>query len=645
MNYKLVKESYRNDGKEAISDFISLCLEEASLYRRGTGFFTSSALKAYANSLINIINNETKVEILCSTKISDPTLINSLSKINDSKAIEDINEMILAAVDFSKDINNRDLQGKILAYLLKSNKLEIKVVVPNFSSDIYHTKYGYFQYESGDKVAFEGSFNESIKGHRDSIEKAVIYRSWADDYEKRRFDEAVIEVDREWNNSARYSETYPLDKDLIEKIVSIAPSKTEINKEIEEYLSSRKTGTSLWKHQEEAVNTFLEKERGILEMATGTGKTTTALAIINQLYEKDLIDTVVIETYGNALLDQWNKELESANLNLAIHREYGSNREANEFIVSPKDSILIIGQDAKKLSNIFTKSSIQNNKSRTLIIHDEVHKFGGKSYIKNLSGVLSQYRYSLGLSATPERDYDDSSEESGNQFIEQEVGTVIYKFGLEEAIEAGILCHFNYLPVHLEFSDEDKQKKVKLIRRYNSPRSDEEPLNEKKFIIELGKIRKKAEFKPRKLNSFLKQHPELLKNSVMFVEDKNHGEEIIEIVRKFTPYFAKFYSENDPNELNHFKKGQVETIIACTRLDEGIDIQSLKNIFLISATSAKISNIQRLGRCLRKDPLNPNKIAHVIDFIVQGNADDVDELNADEKREIWLGELSKYRKK
>ena len=84
---------------------------------------------------------------------------------------------------------------------------------------------------------------------------------------------------------------------------------------------------SRWTHQDEAVRCFLEKEQGILEMATGTGKTRTAIRIIEELYREKRIDQVLIITYGNDLLDQWYKELLLQCRTAAVFRWYGRYKE------------------------------------------------------------------------------------------------------------------------------------------------------------------------------------------------------------------------------------------------------------------------------------------------------------------------------
>ena len=83
---------------------------------------------------------------------------------------------------------------------------------------------------------------------------------------------------------------------------------TKNTKKDKEYKKEKET-FSLWPHQQEAVKKFLEIRAGILEMATGTGKTKTSLEILKILLVENKINSCIVSTEGNALLDQWYTEI------------------------------------------------------------------------------------------------------------------------------------------------------------------------------------------------------------------------------------------------------------------------------------------------------------------------------------------------
>ena len=132
-NIKRLKRTYRNSrkGEKIGRDLIAPCLRECVLYRRGTGTFTSSILSTYIRSIDEILDNNTKIEILCSPQI-DETLFNSLTKVtseeNKEKLIKDfIDEFISESSGINKDISNREYKEKLLSYLISKDILEINL--------------------------------------------------------------------------------------------------------------------------------------------------------------------------------------------------------------------------------------------------------------------------------------------------------------------------------------------------------------------------------------------------------------------------------------------------------------------------------------------------------------------------------------
>ena len=93
---------------------------------------------------------------------------------------------------------------------------------------------------------------------------------------------------------------------------------------------------------------FLAAERGVLNMATGTGKTRTALKILQALFARQDIDTVIVCTDGNDLLDQWYGELLSVrrkiNRYLRVFRQYRSTKELQGFVLDPNKGILLVSR-------------------------------------------------------------------------------------------------------------------------------------------------------------------------------------------------------------------------------------------------------------------------------------------------------------
>mgnify|MGYP003971233503 CR=1 FL=1 len=677
-NYRNLKTTYSNGiGVNIGRDLIKTCLLDCKLYRRGTAFFSSSSLKSYADLICNLIEKEVKLEILCSPVIQDKNLIKILEQ-NSTKdqrkaVLKEAENIVLNAVGFQNNPSNIDFRSEVLSFMIAKGQLEVKFAIPkNYETlptdgnydPIYHVKNGYFDFPNGDRIVFAGSFNESRLGHVGNKEFTTVYKNWVDGH-KEFFEPIEKIIDKEWNKEELELDDldiFPLSEEILEIIKKLAPT------------SNPGTGPGpgpgpgpdvvdefpLWDHQIEAINTFLKKKHGVLEMATGTGKTTTALEIVKRLYEDGKIDSIIISTYGNTLLSQWVKEVEEwkkkqpkiidkdnrSSTKLQIYKDFDKFKEMNAFITAMNNSILIVYRSAVKLKNLLNRRKIQANKSKLLIIHDEIHGLGSKTIVENLEGSHDGIQYKLGLSATPEREYD----EIGSQFIENEIGESIFHFGIEKAIEEGILCEFNYFPIEFTYTQTDKDKVKNIFARRNSAIQEGRKFPLEQLYRELSNIRKKAERKPIILDQFLLKNQTLIKSSIFFVQDKEQGKDIVKILSKYTKKIHLFVEGSPDVFIKLLDKNQIDAVVACERLNEGVDIRSLNNIFLVATPRARLVTIQRMGRCLRIDPNNKNKKSNIIDFILNDNKDPVLDENgdiivpADEDRKLWISEYSKVKK-
>ncbi len=145
----------------------------------------------------------------------------------------------------------------------------------------------------------------------------------------------------------------------------------------------------------------------------------------------------------------------------------------------------------------------------------------------------------------------------------------------------------------------------------------------------LSKVYKLAEQKPEIFADFVENNPDILKSTIIFVEEKEYGNKLLKTIHQYTPDYRTYYSGEDPSYLKAFAKGGIDCLIACHKISQGIDIKSLKNVILFSSARAKLETIQRIGRCLRTDPESPNKKATIVDFVVE--VEEIkDRLSADE---------------
>lgn len=281
-------------------------------------------------------------------------------------------------------------------------------------------------------------------------------------------------------------------------------------------------------------------------------------------------------------------------------------------------------------------------KETTLWIFDEVHRLGANSLRENLSGMIQSFQYRLGLSATPLREFD----ETGNQFIKEEIGEVIFRFDLKDAIERGILCEFSYIPLEYELTDEEKRKKRDIIARYEAKRARGEFVDDTNMYRDLSMVNKISRSKLPLFRKLVSEQPELLERCIIFVETMEYGEDVQRILNEFVYKYHTYYADDQKNELARFSQGEIECLLTCKKISEGVDIKSVKNIFLFSSDRGKLTTTQRIGRSLRTNPEEPDKKANIVDFICLSTKNNTtEEIQADKERKEWLEDLSKTRRK
>ena len=524
----------------------------------------------------------------------------------------------------------------VLSWMVADKLLDIKIAIPTsrLTGD-FHPKLGVFTDSKGDFVAFHGSQNETERGFQ-NFETMHVHLGWTNDRDAAHAVRIAEVFERLWGEHDPNVRCYKLPSAIRKRLIKFTensrrPYSPPVTREV--------TAQELkWRHQDDACAEFLNHKAGILAMATGTGKTRTALKIEAELRGRELSSTTIVAAYGNDLLDQWYSELLKRGASHLIYREYENHHEAQEFKVARSPSVLLISR--RKLAALIPRLPASKTKS-TLLICDEVHGFGEPSLVKNMSGLLRRFGYRLGLSATPSREYD----QEGNEFIEAEIGPVIFRFEIHEAIERGILCEFDYHPIEFAYSNDDKAAQQAAWRRY-AAREKEGDGDRSRLYMDLARVKKLSKEKIPPFKDYVKRHPSILERCLIFVQEAEYGALIQELLVEQRVKFHTYYGDDDRRNLKLFTNGELDCLIACKRISEGIDIQSIRNIVLFATAKAPIETVQRVGRCLRIDPENPEKRATVVDFIKTGE-EETDEpgnpISTDASRRDWFERLAAVR--
>lgn len=630
MDYPKVKPCLDTSEDNLIEELYLPCLKWAERFDRGVGFFTTGWISYNIEGMSDFASRGGKIRLITSPILSNDdtdAIINSEN--NDTDAYKKFETALLDNVKTLEKEMKEDILNAF-SWMLYDGIIDMKFAIPckRLEEGDFHDKFGIF-YNEKEALSFSGSINDSKHGFQ-NYESIKVFKTWSGTREYVEAD--ITRFEKIWGCKDKNLKIYTIPNAVKERIFQLRTSKRPYKRGQSE--------SNKWIHQDKAVECFMEKEHGILAMATGTGKTITAIKIMNRLFEEGKIKRVIITMYGNDLLDQWAMQMREVYKNKQIHYHYGSHKRMNDFIMHPDQALLLVSREANNLTKLLTllDKAPGNYKEDTLFIFDEVHGAGSSSFVDNLTGKISPYKYRLGLSATPEREYD----EAGNDFLQNEIGEIIFKFSLEDAIRKGILCEFNYIPLNYELTEAEKQKKKKIIAAFSAKKEKGEPYDEKDMYTQLALVNKTAINKIDEFEQLISSRPELLQKCIIFVQTMEYGLKLQDVLIKYTDKYHTYYADDEKYNLVNFAEGKINCLLTCKKVSEGIDISSVTNIFLFASDRSRLVTTQRIGRALRLDKTNPNKVANVIDFVLE-DAEENDH-NADQERKEWLTTLSETRR-
>lgn len=624
-------EEYRSGEDDALTSFFLPSFKVARTYDRAVGYFSSSALECFAEPFARFVQFGGAVRLVASVEVHRDDLEAMELQSGREAACE---ARILEIID--QEFSGRTFSTGVqkLAALLEMGRLEIRIAVPKTGRGIYHEKVGIFDGNEPDYVAFAGSTNESRQALEFNYECIDVFPSW---YAPSRALSKKKHFEALWDGRAPGATTYTFPDAAKRKLIRAVrheptgPAGQGSSEEV-----------SLWPHQRKALQAFLSKQRGILEMATGTGKTRTALAVLGHLINHGSIRTAIVTADGSDLLDQWAADLatrlQECSPRFRLLKHYREHHQRDEYLIDSDLSVLLCSRQA--LQPVLKRMSAQEKRD-AFVIHDEVHRFGSASHVAELDGETDYVPWRLGLSATPDREYD----QAGNAFIERNVGEVIFRYPLEDAIADGVLCEFDYLPLDWDPSTDDKREVQALMARRSARDAAGHPvMSEEEFRREVARVYKVSVEKVPLFVAFVQGHPEALERCIVFLAEKSYGLYVSEHIHAVTPRFRTYFDEDEPAALKEFATGIIDCLLTCHRVSEGIDIRSVRTVVLLSADRARLETIQRIGRCLRTDPTNPAKRALVVDFI-RRRSGPAAEPTGDELRRQWLEALSQIKGK
>ena len=339
--------------------------------------------------------------------------------------------------------------------------------------------------------------------------------------------------------------------------------------------------------QENAFPLWWAKKRGIIKVVTGGGKTVFAIHCLKKYLEEEPNKSILIVVPSIALLDQWYEgiSLNFKNKDIALNGGGEQITDLSKVCITTIDS----------LKNIISKVDQQS----TLLIVDECHKIGTEKRGQMLAG---NWHATLGLSATPERDYDDNF----YIIIKKILGDIIFDYDYIDAREDEVIVNFKLLYAYAEMTEAENDKykdfTKKIQRRaatIGGNNMNDYPL--KMLIFNRARMVKNSK---NRIPSGVKLLQKYKRDSwIVFTENKKQAKEFNKIINKKGYKSAIYNTDLDNAEreenLNNFKSGNLNVLVSCTALDEGFDMPEADGAMILSASSSKRQRIQRMGRVLR----------------------------------------------
>lgn len=628
-----LQDSYSSDVDNIVKDFYNPVLTHAVSYDRITGYFSPSIFAIAARGFAGLINKGGKIRILSSIQVTKETY----DAINHSNNYA-IESEVFDNIGFDVESLHTELQKdylRVFMYLYKIGVLELKVAILQ-SGGILHQKVGIVRDDSGHALSFSGSNNETPGGAVNNLEEFKVFKNWTISSSSY-FANDQAKFDKYWNNKVEGVKVADITDAIKEKLIHISDATDDIESAVNRIKSEEKNsvsevaelkpGRSLREYQVNAITYWVDNGyKAIFEMATGTGKTFTAINALKTFQKNKSYLRVIAVVPLRTLTLQWEEDIKkiipgitiintSTNIkwkdelnNLSFSRELG--REV-DYVLITTYSMFAKTEFGERIAKLG---------SDNILLADEMHNLVNKSRIAALSNPC--YKYKLGLSATPTRLWQQ--EESA--IARLHFGNNSYEYSLAEAIKNKFLVPYNYHPLPVYLSIDEYEEYVKLSReiarmsQMQTESGENVSLNMK--LIARSRIKKNAENKIMSLEMTLQvmQRDDGLHDALIYVDNEDFLTKIQEMLTANNIRTTKFTGSSPLVErlsaISNLRSHSINAIVAIKCLDEGVDIPSAKVAFFISNNTDPREYVQRLGRVLRLDDENQKEHSDIYDYLV-----------------------------
>jgi superfamily II DNA or RNA helicase len=498
----------------------------------------------------------------------------------------------------------------------------------------------------------------TLAGLVNNKEQITVSKSWADPTQKYIVEKLSDEFERLWKGEDQDCLIVPLPEAIKQDILknyssSEIPTEDELNdlwakaqrgatsqktEEAERTIPPRpafsiptwlKYDEGPYAHQGRAIAAWVEAGfRGTLEMATGSGKTLTAMIGAFRLYELQNPLLIVVSAPYVPLIQQWCSEITLFGLQPVNLTTLGNATERSRVLQQLRRrlrlglsnvEIVVVSHDTLCTSSFI--ESLRSFECSRLLIADEAHNLGRDGFIKNSPDFIE---YRLALSATPIRQYDPE----GTLELLDYFGSIVFRFTLADAI-GKCLVEYDYYVHPVELSEAEMDSWVDLtarIRQISWRQIDGAPddflaklLRDRRAILETAKGKIPA------LASLLdREDIHSLKHTLIYASDKAPEQlrSVNALLNRKGILFHQLTSEETADRaktasiIRAFQNGELQVLTAKRVLDEGVNIPQITKAYILASTTVGRQWIQRRGRLLRICPEIGKTHSVIHDFVV-----------------------------
>lgn len=705
--------TYAPQGEHKPIEFFNNALKNSYLFDLELGYFNSAAINVLSFAFATFIRNggimRMAINHIVTEKDKHAIQAGEQGNVEPPLDITNIEELTKVLDEYGEHF------FRCLAYLIQEHRILIKIIRPKGTNGLAHTKRGMFS--DGDTiVSFSGSANFTLGGFINNREEITLSFSTSpdpliqkrianrkDDFNKLMsgLDESVeylSTADLESALSARYG------KQEIEDLLDVEKKLKEYKKEhadnsaiIVDEIDGSFRGKPCFPYgnprnyqQQACIKWKNNKQKGLFAMATGTGKTLTSLNCLLRIYKVYGYYKAVILVPTITLVNQWEQEckrflfsqiVKISSKNRLWRQELDALKAKETFNLSGiEPSYIIISTYASfARENVFYDLMSFPSKAmkQTLLIADEAHNMGAGRILDRLDGI--KYLRRIGLSATPERQFDERGNKALLDFFGCRNDEYTFEFSMQEAIDKGFLCRYEYYPHLVHLTDNEMNEYLRISQQlckffnhedggFQASSSDDICM---RLLLKRKRVIHKAANKEDVFRTIVEQRYKEkgdLKYTLVYVPEGNHPDDYeadrfieaesvlddneadriidtyTEIVRNISPTTTvkKFTSgiKERNSVLEDFASGRLEVLTSMKCLDEGVDVPRSELAIFCASTGNPRQFIQRRGRILRNHPDKHKAVIH--DLVVAPVVSSSDECFAMEQS-LLRNELKRVR--